>query len=590
MDHDRLYAFASLLEKYSRKADIDKKIFNSLEELYQKKEYLRDNGFKEFGLGSGRTVYLISPKKVLKLAHNDLGRRQNSYEARILNSNHEFFPKLYDVAPDFSWIEVETVKPFSRKNGDTEFKAATGIDIEDFQIIINGINNESMNVANGMLFGEMYYKSSVKDRVSFFNELKKKFNNSRLLKMLEFCVNNDISITDLKPGNLGVDSNGLLVILDAGYTGEGKANPNFVPSRESLEFKSKNPRNTIKNEVEALNSIASFFIKHAQITAQNPFGTEEMPKEKGMVDKVIDFAKNLIAPSKKPDMNFNMPTGDKMPVDSKNPFSVVLDGVKSITNNNDGQFEKELGWKGGDATIITNPMNEKEKKIQDIQQNGKRIGQNSWQKGNEFVLFNRVRKTAYVPKVVPRSKVDMHSPAAMRNIVKYIIERINTDDYFADLKKNPNAMINFISNLIGKKTIEGSSSNYNLGNEQLARNSVPSGYWNGDCFLMADKIYRGPTVGNVPYLELWKSFNSLREGVNGWIDLLKKGGFLTGAVGTPHDFYETLRTKGYFGTRAAKKGGHPGHSENYTKGIEYGGKKNIKIITEEVSKYFNKIS
>ena len=237
--------------------------------------------------------------------------------------------------------------------------------------------------------------------------------------------------------------------------------------------------------------------------------------------------------------------------------------------------QEELGYSGG-GNLITDPKTPKEKKMQKVQQEGKKIGKVSWQLGNEFVLGNRYRTTAFVPVVVPRKKVDMHSAAAKSQIVDIIINLIKTDNYFAGLR-SAEAATNFISNLMGMKKIEGSASNYNFGNIQIGESAVPNQYWN-TVFLMGD--YNYSPGGNVPYVELWRSYDNLKNGATDWILFMKKGGFLDAAKTDAKSFYEGLRSKGYFGktyqkTRVEK------HEKDYIGGIMAGRKSEEKVIREK---------
>ena len=82
--------------------------------------------------------------------------------------------------------------------------------------------------------------------------------------------------------------------------------------------------------------------------------------------------------------------------------------------------------------------------------------------------------------MVPYNKVDMRSGKAKEQIVEAILEIIAEDDYFSILRKRPELIKNFILNLIGMKTAEGSSANFNIGNIQVGYGKLgrPNKYWN----------------------------------------------------------------------------------------------------------------
>lgn len=98
------------MEKIGKK-NINKLIFNKLRTPPEREAYLEDCGFDHIGEGSSRSVWIISSKKVIKLALNKAGVAQNAAEFEIAQSGGDFFPKVYDKAPDDSWIEVELARP-----------------------------------------------------------------------------------------------------------------------------------------------------------------------------------------------------------------------------------------------------------------------------------------------------------------------------------------------------------------------------------------------------------------------------------------------------------------------------------------------
>ena len=263
--------------------------------------------------------------------------------------------------------------------------------------------------------------------------------------------------------------------------------------------------------------------------------------------------------------------------DLKEEVKEETEGSEEITPT------QELGSKI-EPVIITDPKTEKEKKMFRVQQEGKRIGKASWQLNDEFVLGNRYRKLQFVPQVVPYNKVDMRSGKAKMQIVDAVLEIIATDDYFAPLRGNVPMTKNLILNLIGMKTAEGSSANYNIGNIQVGYGKLgqPNKYWRR-VFLMGDKTYSGGAT--IPYIELWRSYENLKDGVKDWIDLLKSRGMLAGALKTPLDFYTYLRTKGYFGTKMSKNV-IPKHEKAYVGGIEAGRKRNKDMIDKKIEEFY----
>jgi len=244
---------------------------------------------------------------------------------------------------------------------------------------------------------------------------------------------------------------------------------------------------------------------------------------------------------------------------------------------------QELGSKI-EPVIIIDPKTPKEIKMFKVQQEGVRIGKASWQLGPEFVLGNRYRMLQFTPKVIPYKKVDMRSGAAKEQIVDAILEVITTNNYFTSLRNRPELTKNFILNLMGMKHSEGSSANYNIGNIQVGYGKLgrPNKYWS-EVFLMGDKSYSGGVA--IPYIELWRSYNNLKDGVKDWIDLLKDMNMLRGALQTPKDFYNHLRTKGYFGIKMSKNT-LPKHEKAYVGGMEAGRKRSKDMIDKKIEQYY----
>lgn len=229
---------------------------------------------------------------------------------------------------------------------------------------------------------------------------------------------------------------------------------------------------------------------------------------------------------------------------------------------------------------------EKSSKIDNIKENGEKIGNTSWQLGNEFVLGNRYRRLQFTPTVVPYKKVDLSSQAAKEKIVDKIFDIINMDSYFSNLLKSKDATINFINNLFGMKVAEGSSANYNIGNIQVGygKLGLPNKYWS-KVFLMGDKNYT--EGGIIPYIELWRSYDTLENGVADWIYFLKDMGMLKGAIGNSASFYNKLRTSGYFGSHLSKSE-NKDHRKSYVGGIDAGRKRNSSMVENKVNAFFGK--
>ena len=80
--------------------------------------------------GSSRIVFKIDDEKALKLAKNKKGLAQNRVEDEYSRDHYinGLFADVYDVHPEFHWIEMELANKLSYGR----FKALTGVDFKDF--------------------------------------------------------------------------------------------------------------------------------------------------------------------------------------------------------------------------------------------------------------------------------------------------------------------------------------------------------------------------------------------------------------------------------------------------------------------------
>ena len=267
-------------------------------------------------------------------------------------------------------------------------------------------------------------------------------------------------------------------------------------------------------------------------------------------------------------------------LDAINKYALAIDSQISIDEPPDPEPPKELG-SNIEPTIITNPQTPKEKNIHRVQTQGRQIGKASWTLNDiEYVLGKNYRKLQQPIKVVPARKTDMHSPNAKAQIIDAIIQTTQTHPFFKPIQNDPAAIKALIQNLMGMKTAEGSASNFNIGNIQVGYNKLgrPNQFWN-QAVLMGDKNYSGGTT--IPYIELFRSYNSLNDGVQDWIQFLIDQNMLSNPSTPPIDFYNNLRTKGYFGTKISKSP-VPKHEQNYVGGMQAGINRTLPLVDQRL--------
>lgn len=110
-------------------ASFNKEHFYSLKSYRQRIEYCKQN-LPLIASGSGRMVFKIDDKTVLKLAKNEKGKAQNEQEAQI-GYNDSYFEsivtKVFHYDMNDEWIESE----FAMKLKPSRFKQLTGVDVDE---------------------------------------------------------------------------------------------------------------------------------------------------------------------------------------------------------------------------------------------------------------------------------------------------------------------------------------------------------------------------------------------------------------------------------------------------------------------------
>ena len=88
-------------------------------------------GLYFIGQGSGRAVYALSSKKVLKIAWSTNGEKQNKIETRSSRASKlsKITTRVLDYDPLMRWIVSELVKPLT---SEADFADISGVDWDDF--------------------------------------------------------------------------------------------------------------------------------------------------------------------------------------------------------------------------------------------------------------------------------------------------------------------------------------------------------------------------------------------------------------------------------------------------------------------------
>jgi len=237
----------SLAHKYmlyssAGKRNIDKQKLNSLRTFDERVEWLTNEGFDVLGFGTGRLVVLVNQRKVIKLAMNEKGVAQNEAEFNVLSKNKsEWFPKVFDKAPDNSWMEVELVKTLESMDAVYKRLGTDKLTFECVMEVTDNINDKSVQTAleENLVFYENWINSRIQeseklteDRLAEYkkelaertnlNQIRQALANPKLISLFQAIKDFDIPANEYRkdPSHFGVTGDGRLVITDAGLTSD----------------------------------------------------------------------------------------------------------------------------------------------------------------------------------------------------------------------------------------------------------------------------------------------------------------------------------------------------------------------------------
>lgn len=154
------------------------------------KQYL-----KPMGRGSSRMTYLMSSRKILKLAKNSAGLDQNQAEVDVFTnpSTKDVVARIYSYDPQYKWIISELVRPLTW---------------QIFESITHWGWKEFVECLQSKLMGGGFQEKDVpKHMLKWFNSV------------IELADSNKLAFGDLKvPDHWGKTSDNRIVLLDYGLT------------------------------------------------------------------------------------------------------------------------------------------------------------------------------------------------------------------------------------------------------------------------------------------------------------------------------------------------------------------------------------
>lgn len=165
------------------------------------------------GRGSSRVTYQLTDERVLKLAYNDKGLKQNQAEIKITNQYGSLTPQIFESNPDGLWLVSEYVLPAKRQ----DFKYCCGVEWQNFEKFVQtcvATRNNNLEKWGDYVFDENTFQSLLQQDSSGF------------LKSLNEYVADNVDVDDydlIKLCNYGLtvrSGQPTLVLLDSGLTNE----------------------------------------------------------------------------------------------------------------------------------------------------------------------------------------------------------------------------------------------------------------------------------------------------------------------------------------------------------------------------------
>ena len=97
-----------------------------------------DKRLKYLGMGSSRSVYLLSSTKVIKLAKNEAGIAQNAKEVDVYTDPHtrDIVAKIYDFDESYTFIVSELVREYSYYKFSPPFSDTTGFEFGELKRVV----------------------------------------------------------------------------------------------------------------------------------------------------------------------------------------------------------------------------------------------------------------------------------------------------------------------------------------------------------------------------------------------------------------------------------------------------------------------
>jgi len=192
-----------LLNKPYQEEDVD--------DAYEEASKILDSkGGKSFGAGSSRDTYMLTSKRIMKLAMNDKGLAQNEEELRISKEIPALTTKIFAFGPSDSkvgWLVSELVKELTNEK---EFEQLAGISFGAMNAVLTSYAGSwSKAVEKAMPILKYNYKEYI-DLI---------LNPTGFIKLVKDGLEKKLMPADLTVlEHWGKTTDGRIVLLDYGFT------------------------------------------------------------------------------------------------------------------------------------------------------------------------------------------------------------------------------------------------------------------------------------------------------------------------------------------------------------------------------------
>lgn len=162
--------------------------FRKLPDVREMTKYLKET-CKKLGMGAARDAYDTGLGYCIKIGPDPAAKTQNKIEHRVYEgTKSRLLPAVLDHAPDYRWIAAETVKPLkTQAEVDTAVMTHSDWLVEDLADLHKQVRSAKVPTGSPWLDD-----------------------------LIALVRSSGLKVDELHKGNWGVNSDGVLVVLDTG--------------------------------------------------------------------------------------------------------------------------------------------------------------------------------------------------------------------------------------------------------------------------------------------------------------------------------------------------------------------------------------